>query len=144
MSNAVIAQEGSPRELYEAPADRFVADFIGDANLVAVEIIAVDGHFAQVRLGSTTIRLPRRGLGPGHALLAIRPEALVLSARSADSMLEGEVHKASYLGSHVEYEIGSPIGELFVIDRHADGMLAPSTHVGIRFGERGVTLIPGR
>ena len=35
MSNAAIAQEGSPRELYEEPADRFVADFIGDANIVA-------------------------------------------------------------------------------------------------------------
>ena len=64
MSNAAIAQEGSPRELYEEPADRFVADFIGDANIVAVEIVAVDGDEADVRLGAATVRLARRGLTP--------------------------------------------------------------------------------
>ena len=124
MSNAAIAQEGSPRELYEEPADRFVADFIGDANIVEVEIVAVDGDDADVRLGTATIRLARRGLAPGPALLAIRPAALLLSASPADGVLEGEVLKASYLGSHVEYEVGTPVGELFVIDGHASRMLA--------------------
>ena len=61
MSNAAIAQEGSPRELYEEPADRFVADFIGDANIVEVEIVGVDGDEAEVRLGTAThpARAPR-------------------------------------------------------------------------------------
>ena len=144
MSNAAIAQEGSPRELYEEPADRFVADFIGDANIVAVEIVAVDGDEADVRLGAVTVRLPRRGLTCGPALLAIRPAALVLSASAAADVLKGEVLKASYLGSHVEYEVGTPVGELFVIDGHASAMLAPATRVGIRFAARGVTLVPGR
>ncbi len=36
------------------------------------------------------------------------------------------------------------MGELFVIDGHASRMLEPATHVGIRFADRGVTLIPGR
>ena len=144
MSNAAIAQEGSPRELYEEPADRFVADFIGDANIVAVEIIAVDGDDADVRLGTASVRLARRGLAPGAALLAIRPAAVLLSASPADGVLEGEVLKASYLGSHVEYEVDTPMGELFVIDGHASRMLEPATHVGIRFADRGVALIPGR
>src|SRR5687767_12599123 len=39
MNNAVVAQEGEPRELYEAPVNRFVADFIGDANIVEAEIL---------------------------------------------------------------------------------------------------------
>ena len=43
MSNARIAQVGQPRELYEAPRDRFVADFIGDANLVEAELGAHRG-----------------------------------------------------------------------------------------------------
>ena len=144
MSNAAIAQEGSPRELYEEPADRFVADFIGDANIVEVEIVAVAGDAAEVRLGTATIRLARRNLAPGAALLAIRPASLLLSASAADGVLEGEVLKASYLGSHVEYEVATPIGELFAIDENASRMLPLATRVGIGFAARGVTLIPGR
>ena len=80
MRNAAIAQEGTPRELYEEPADRFVADFIGDANIVEGRIVALDGHLAEVRLGTATLRLPHRGLGPGSALIAIRPASILLSA----------------------------------------------------------------
>jgi iron(III) transport system ATP-binding protein len=142
MSNAAIAQEGTPRELYEEPADRFVADFIGDANIVHVDIVAVDGRDAEVRLGSTTRRLPQRGLAPGPALLAVRPEALLLSALPGNGAIDGEILKASYLGSHVEYEVGTPLGELFVVDRNAEEMLAPATRVGVDLRGRGVTLIP--
>src|SRR3546814_7637594 len=65
MRNAEIAQEGSPRDLYEAPADNFVADFIGDANLVEAEIAALQDGQALVRIGAVERRLPARGLGPG-------------------------------------------------------------------------------
>ena len=67
MNDAVIAQEGSPHELYEAPADVFVADFIGDANLVDGEIVGVDGEVATVRVGPVETRLlprPREGGDP--------------------------------------------------------------------------------
>ena len=39
MNNAVIAQEGSPKDLYNLPKNKFVANFIGDANVVNAEII---------------------------------------------------------------------------------------------------------
>ena len=41
MNNAQIAQKGSPRDLYEEPADHFVADFIGDASLAALGVTLV-------------------------------------------------------------------------------------------------------
>ncbi|HSS87105.1 MAG TPA: ABC transporter ATP-binding protein, partial [Reyranella sp.] len=78
MSNARIAQEGAPRDLYEQPSNAFVADFIGDANLVDVTVKAVADGRADVGIGSTTVSLPARGLGPGPAKVAIRPESLLL------------------------------------------------------------------
>src|SRR5688572_31429004 len=60
MSNARIAQIGAPRELYEAPRDRFVADFIGDANLVEAELGAHNGARAPVRLGGLEVQLEHR------------------------------------------------------------------------------------
>ncbi|MGB5068258.1 MAG: ABC transporter ATP-binding protein, partial [Albidovulum sp.] len=46
MRNAAIAQIGRPRELYDAPVDTFVADFIGEANLIDCEILSIDGDVA--------------------------------------------------------------------------------------------------
>jgi len=143
MRNAAIAQDGTPRELYEAPADRFVADFIGDANIVEARIGAVDGREAEVRLGAATLRLPHRGLSPGPALVAIRPASILLSTAPVGSGIAGRVLKASYLGSHIEYEVGTEVGELFAVDADSTRLLPPDTEVGIRFADRGVTLIPG-
>jgi iron(III) transport system ATP-binding protein len=64
MSNARIAQVGTPRELYEEPASLFVADFVGDSNLLDAEVIlSDDADLARVRLGSaevSTCRAARR------------------------------------------------------------------------------------
>jgi iron(III) transport system ATP-binding protein len=65
MSQSVIAQSGRPRELYEEPANLFVADFIGDANIVDAELSVWSGDRAQIRMASLELRLPHRGVSPG-------------------------------------------------------------------------------
>lgn len=86
MSNAVIAEEGTPRELYEQPADLFVADFIGDSNIVDAEIVSISDGIATVRLSNILLRLPHRGLKEGPAKLSLRPEAIAI--HSADTASE--------------------------------------------------------
>ena len=102
------------------------------------------GDDADVRLGTASVRLARRGLAPGAALLAIRPAAVLLSASPADGVLEGEVLKASYLGSHVEYEVDTSYGRTVRNRRPCQPDWKPATHVGIRFADRGVALTRGR
>ena len=143
MRNAEIAQEGSPRELYEHPADLFVADFIGDANVVDTEILSVDGQIATVSIGGVDLRLESRDLGPGAAKVAIRPHAIALTARATDAGagLSGTVTKASYLGTHMEYVVNTSVGELFVIDARVDAPIANGQSVSVGRGS-GVALIP--
>ncbi|MBI4183957.1 MAG: ABC transporter ATP-binding protein [Proteobacteria bacterium] len=142
MKNAAIAQEGTPRELYERPADLFVADFIGDANLVAAEIRRLEGEFAVVDVGGLELALPHRGFGAGPASVAIRPEALQLSTAAADGAhIRGSVSKAAYLGSHMEYSVESPLGSLFVVDRSVARPIRAGTAVSIRLAGHGVTLV---
>ncbi len=141
MKNAVITQEGSPHELYEDPANAFVADFIGDANLVKAEIKSVDGPLAIVRIGTIERRLPRRGLSPGEVEVAIRPEAIILSNDAAAEGFEGSVLKCTYLGNHIEYTVDSPLGQLFVIDYRTDAPVQPGTTVSINLAERGINLV---
>jgi iron(III) transport system ATP-binding protein len=141
MKEAVVAQEAPPRELYEEPLDRFVADFIGDANLIATEIMAVNGALATVRLGPLERQLPHRGLGLGPAHVAVRPESVELASEPRPDAIEGNVAKATYLGSHVEYGIETTLGELFVIDRRVERILVPGSTVSVTFGQRGITLV---
>ena len=144
MRNAQIAQEGSPSDLYERPIDVFVADFVGDANLVTGEITAIDNGAAQVRIAGIERRLPLPRLGdhrPGPASIAIRPEAVQLRATDVDGLIHGTVAKATYLGSHIEYTVRTGIGDLFVIDHRVQSPFPVDAAVGIDLAERGVTLV---
>jgi iron(III) transport system ATP-binding protein len=142
MSNSRIAQEGAPRELYEQPANAFVADFIGDANLVDVTVKAVAGDRAEVGIGATTVSLPARGIGAGPAKVAIRPEALLLGEAGQAGALPGTIRKCAYLGNHLDIMVETEVGELFVVQYGARDLLEPGASVSVSFAKSGVTLIP--
>jgi iron(III) transport system ATP-binding protein len=142
MSQARIAQAGTPAELYDGPETRFVADFIGGANLVACEIAAINGAQASVRCGGIELRLPHRGLAPGRATLAIRPNAIRLSRDTGgETRITATVRKATYLGSHMEYTLETPLGELFTIDPDTDEPFAAGAAAHLGFAVRGLALV---
>lgn len=143
MSNARIAQSGTPRELYEEPANLFVADFIGDANLVDGELLEERGSKGLVRLGMMELELARRGAGPGAVKLAVRPDAVVLHlAAPSGPAQKARVAKSAYLGKHLEYTVVSPFGSLFVVDRSRSELLSPGTEVWMTFSEREIAIVP--
>ena len=142
MSNAKIAQEGAPRELYEQPADAFVADFIGDANMIDVTIRSVAAGQAEVALGSTALSLPARGLDTGPAKMAVRPESLLVDLSPKAAGLPGTVRKCAYLGNHLDLMVETAVGELFVVQYGGREMLEAGTRVHLTFATSGVTLIP--
>ncbi|NNG03210.1 MAG: ABC transporter ATP-binding protein [Inquilinus sp.] len=141
MRNAEIAQEGTPHELYEQPVDRFVADFVGDANLLEAEILRLDGDAAVVRVAGVELRLPHRDLKPGPADLAVRPESIRLAEAGAHDGVPGEVTKATYLGNHLEYTVTTESGALFVVDPHLGPARPPGGAVTVKFGDRGIALV---
>jgi iron(III) transport system ATP-binding protein len=141
MNEAVIAQEGTPRQLYEEPDSLFVADFIGDANLAKAELVQLDGKEAEVNIGGFTMRLPHRGLASGAVNVAIRPQAIYLESSNDQAGIPGTIQKGVYLGNHVEYTIDSPVGELFMIDHQVDQLQPSGSKVTISFLRRGVSLV---
>src|SRR3546814_6225748 len=64
---------------------------------------------ALVRIGAVERRLPARGLGPGAVKVAIRPEAIRIARNGSGGILEADVVKATYLGSHMEYTLTTPL-----------------------------------
>ena len=136
-----MPQQGSPRELYESPKTRFVADFIGDANLVNGQLVSSEGEMGKLQLDELTIQLPHLNLPIGEVTVAVRPEAIMLDPRPEATGIPGTVHKAVYLGSHLEYEIKSAVGELFVIDPLGKEFIAEGHPVRLQIRERGVNLV---
>jgi iron(III) transport system ATP-binding protein len=117
MSNARIAQIGTPRELYDSPSSLFVADFVGDSNLLDAEVLAENGATARVRMGAVETDLPRGDAVKGSAKLMVRPNSVRLHHAQPDAeALKARVVKAAYIGKHMEYTIETPVGELFVVD----------------------------
>jgi iron(III) transport system ATP-binding protein len=142
MNDAVIAQEGTPRDLYDAPQDHFVADFIGEANILPCEIVARNGDTADVRIGPISRTLPARDLQPGAARLAVRPKRVVLSAPGEAGSLKGNLVKATYVGSHIEYRVETDVGEIFAIAEDDGNPFAQGDDVSVTFAEKGPVLIP--
>jgi iron(III) transport system ATP-binding protein len=138
MRNAEIAQAGSPRELYEAPENVFVATFMGEANHVKGRLSEASASSGIVRLDALAIRLSHKGLRTGEVDVVIRPESIVLVEPTAADALSATVTTATYMGSHAEYNLDTPVGRLFAIAPEARTLRAPGEAVGIRLADHGV------
>ncbi|MCP8937971.1 ABC transporter ATP-binding protein [Alsobacter sp. SYSU M60028] len=145
MSNARIAQSGTPYELYEEPASLFVADFIGDANILDAELVEERGPRALVRLGPMELDLPRRGATAGPIKLAVRPDALRLAPADGDGAgrgVDGRVAKAAYLGKQREYTVATPVGDLFIVDSGRTPARLVDAPVRVAFSDSGIVVLP--
>ena len=143
MNDGRIAQDGRPRELYERPADAFVAGFMGEANRVIGVLERLDGETGRVSIGGLQCTLPHRGLPAGAVDVAIRPEAILIGREpAANGAIRGTVSHAAYLGSRMEYSITTAIGELFVTGPAAGEPLSHGDGVSLTLADQGVTLIP--
>ncbi|MDH3660711.1 MAG: ABC transporter ATP-binding protein [Alphaproteobacteria bacterium] len=107
MSAGEIQQTGTAHEIYEKPANRFVADFIGETNLIDVTIEQVDGKSCLCRLEggtaleATAAETPMAG-AKGH--ISIRPERLSLTeAEDGVGELAGTVYHTVYLGTDTQH-----------------------------------------
>ncbi|RWX57757.1 TOBE domain-containing protein, partial [Mesorhizobium sp. M2A.F.Ca.ET.039.01.1.1] len=120
MNKAVVAQDGTPRELYDAPANAFVADFIGEANILDCEVVAVQGDEATVRLDTLALKLPALGHQAGPAKLAVRPSRIEIGPAGAPQTIAGTLAKATYAGSHLELVVATALGNVFVLSRNVD------------------------
>ena len=120
MKNAEIAQEGSPEDLYDNPNSAFIADFIGDANLLPVDVTRV-GETTEVRLGTLNLSVTA-GFGRiGAAQLVLRPHQIAISREHAEGRISAEVAYAAYLGNQIQYTLTTEFGEIFAI-------APPTTH----------------
>jgi spermidine/putrescine transport system ATP-binding protein len=128
MEGGRIDQLGNPREIYEKPATRFVAGFIGTSNVLAGTVQRVDRGVAVLGYGEgerVLVAVPE-GTRPGDTLeVSIRPEKIDLERIAAPtgecSVLSGTVSEVVYHGTSTNYTVTTTAGpELEVFDQNAN------------------------
>jgi iron(III) transport system ATP-binding protein len=143
MENAVISQTGAPKELYTCPANAFVADFIGEANLLDVEVLGMQKEFAHIQLDGVDVFVPYLRMPQQNSLakLVIRPEDIRIHADNAHGV-KGVVKFAQYQGASNDYTIETTAGELAITDYTSKGsLLERGTEVSLTFREDRLFLI---
>ena len=100
LNHGRIEQLGAPREIYERPATRFVADFIGASTVLRGHTVAAD----RVTVAAGTLRVAGGRAWPAGAdvELAIRPERVRLAAGPGDNVLDARVEGLVYQGAQTE------------------------------------------
>tara|TARA_R110002049_G_scaffold142277_2_gene304143 strand:+ start:22211 stop:23281 length:1071 start_codon:yes stop_codon:yes gene_type:complete len=116
MNAGAIRQIGSPTDIYEHPAERFVADFIGDTNFLSVSVRGVSGSVAEAELASGKTVKARAVMGGqgGGATLAVRPEHASLVAPDA-GLLTGRLDNIVYFGTDTHYHVTLSGDDRFVV-----------------------------
>ena len=135
MNNGRIEQVGSPADLYDRPANRFVASFVGESNFLQGEVVGVEGDIAVVNLGGVTVR----AISDGRAKvgmpveLTVRPEKLLFSAgrekadNSTVNFISAVVREITFVGEMYRYVLDANFSvPLTLKQQHRFGIGAPA------------------
>ena len=142
MDKGRISQIGSPDELYRRPGNRFVAEFIGEANFLAARLEAMEDGHARVALGPQRLQVTSPALQPGPVTVLARPEAIRI--RRQGEGLAGTIQKVSYLGSSADYTVETELGPVLITDYEMQGGVLPAgAAVRLEFLPHGVYPLPG-
>ena len=126
MSEGVIQQIGTPTDIYNEPENCFVADFIGESNILNGTMV----EDRLVRFMGTEFKCVDEGFGENVPVdVVIRPEDIYIMAHTENAMLHGRVSSCIFKGVHYEMLVQLPNGyELMVQDYNA---FEPETEVSL-------------
>ncbi|MFO1286274.1 MAG: ABC transporter ATP-binding protein [Rubrivivax sp.] len=136
MDTGLIAQVGTPRQMYEEPESAFVAGFMGEAMLFE-GVAEADGR--SVRLGPLSVA-SRRVVPAGPVKVAVRPEAWQVVPPVAEA-LAGRLVKHAYLGSFIELTVATELGEIFVVSPDVQRRWQVGDSLGLRLGDGSFSVV---
>ncbi len=148
MSKGRILQVGSPRDIYDRPSERFVANFIGETNFIEGTVEALSGNAAMVKLGSgatLSAGLPE-GLKPsGKVTVVVRPEHADLVQGGSPADLWGKLENVVYFGTDTHFHVKLDGGSHFIVrqqNARGGGLgFATGDAVGIKLEEHAAQVL---
>jgi iron(III) transport system ATP-binding protein len=136
MNDGLIAQRGTPQDMYEHPGSEFVAGFMGEAMLFAGMADAT----GMVQLGPLQVKA-RQSVAAGPVKVAVRPEAWHIQRDR--SGLAAKLLKLAYLGSFFEYTFDTALGPIFVVSSDLTDVLQLGEELGLTLADHGVSVVAG-
>jgi spermidine/putrescine transport system ATP-binding protein len=127
MREGRIIQSGSPRELYDEPLNRYVADFVGKTNFFSGEVVDTSGSSVSVKSETGQVLVGQQSKGTpvmanrSKASIAVRPEMISISAadeanKNSSIAIRGQVMNRIFLGEHSEYLVATEgFGDVLVL-----------------------------
>ena len=118
MSAGKILQVGSPRDIYDHPSDRFVANFIGESNFLTAELTSVSNGRGSIKLSSgATLEasLPSEPPAIGPVSILVRPEHCELRKASSKADLSGQISNIVYFGTDTHFHLSLDTGDDFTV-----------------------------
>jgi len=146
MNEGTVVQTGTAEDLYHRPGNRFVAQFIGRANLVPARVEHIEGERIIVAALGRSIALPRTAgdFAPGTPVrLLLRPEAIVLGREGGHDAGGARVTARTFLGEKIEYVLdcaGEPL-QVVRYNAGAQDLFHEGDRVAVRFVEDAVALL---
>ena len=153
MNAGVIEQMGSPTELYENPRTTFVANFLGQSNLVAGTVSSADADVVRVDMHGTQVSIPaeRAHVRSGNGWIGIRPEKVLVAPEGepidapGNHLPGGVITDVSFVGVSTQYLVMMPWGqELMAFEQNTGrrGILDQGTRVDVSWRPEFAFLLP--
>ena len=141
MNNAIVAQEGTPKELYSSPKTKFVANFIGDSNIIKVDIDDQNSDTYLINFSNINFKIHSKLKIMNSASISIRPEKIILNDVNIENSIEGVVISSSFVGNTYQYDVRTSFGDLYVVSNETNNFKKVNDNIFLTFDEKFITLL---
>ncbi len=141
MNNAVISQQGNPKDLYSNPKNKFVANFIGDANVMNAKIDNKEGDSYKISLAEMKVNISTNENLSENISVAIRPEKIKINKNKIENCINAKVTNASFVGSNYQYIVSSKIGKIYIVSNDMENVYSVNDEVFLSFDDKEVKIL---
>ena len=141
MNNAIIAQQGTPKELYSSPNTQFVANFIGDSNIIKVNIDSSQDNIYSINFSNISFKVKSNLKLKNSASISIRPEKITINNSQILNSVEGEIISSAFVGNTYQYDVRTSFGDLYVVSNETNDFKKVSDTIYLTFEEKFITLL---
>ena len=141
MNKSIIAQEGKPIDLYDNPNTKFVANFIGDANIIKAEATSKNDTLHTLKIGEVIVEVNSTKKINKNTSIALRPEKIKINKNKKENSLVGKIISASFVGNSYQYTISTNVGKIYVISHDTINNFELNSEVFLSFEKKDIKIL---
>jgi len=141
MNKSIIAQEGKPIDLYDNPNTKFVANFIGDANIIKAEATSKNDTLHTLKIGEVIVEVNSTKKINKTTSIALRPEKININKNKKENNLIGKIISASFVGNSYQYTISTNVGIIYVISHDTINNFELNSEVFLSFEKKDIKIL---